>query len=466
MWLQLRRRLRSRARRSGEHGSAPDESVSPANPQNAVQAGEARSIAVLPFINRSEAADEYFSDGISEQMLNRLAKLTVLKVAPKTSSFVFRDKVKKARTAARELGVDTVLYGSVRRMDQQVLVKARFRDAASGSRLWSKNYEFEMSGVFGVEDDIAQSITDALELRLSPKDRRTIRNVATSDARAYDCYLKGRSFMDSTTQRDYEQAIAMYHRALQNDPMYALAWAGIADAYAHIYRFADASKINANEALKASDKAVELDPDSSTAHASRGLACFINHDYRQAEMEFEKASELNPNIFEPYYYSGLAHTSQGHFNRAAKMYRKAMQANPVDYQPVIFLAQAYASLGHNREEMEARRASVDLLERHIAVNPHDTQALCRAANQLSAIGEPGRGELMAEEALTRGGNEPLVLYNIACFYARRGNKDRSLELLQLAIKRGWGDLAWFETDSDLDSLRDDARFKRLLERLS
>jgi adenylate cyclase len=466
----------------GVHRTPPVEQLSPHEPEvqtpvqkspaaddgvvKAVQdpADNRKSIAVLPFVNMSDDVEnEYFSDGISEEILNLLVKLPSLRVASRTSSFIFKGKEVSIPTVARDLGVETVLEGSIRRAGDRVRITAQLIDAGTDSHLWSETYDREMQDVFAIQDDIAQSITKALEMTLSPKERRSIQNVATSDAGAYDYYLRGRSYMHTMTQRDYEHAINMYQKAIELDPKYALAFAGIADAYSHMYRYADASRENAERARRASDKAIELDPDSSAARASRGLARFINEEYDQAEKEFKRAIELNPNLFEPYYYSGLAYTSQGHFNRAAAMYLKAHEVNPSDYQPVIFLAQAYSSLGRKHDEMKARLSSIELIERHIEMNPHDTRALCIGANQLSNVGEVGRGLKMAEEALVRGENEPLVLYNIACFFALKGESERSLDLLERAVERGWGDRAWLETDSDLDSIRDQERFTSLLD---
>ncbi len=434
--------------------------------QAPAEADDRKSIAVLPFVNMSgDVENEYFSDGISEEILNLLVKLPELRVASRTSSFIFKGKEVSIPQVASELRVDAVLEGSIRRAGDRVRITAQLIDAATDSHLWSETYDREMKDVFAIQDDIAQSITDALQITLSPKERRAIQNVATSDARAYDFYLRGRSYMYTMTQRDYEHAIGMFNEAIAQDAKYALAYAGIADAYSHMFRYADASHENAEKAREASEKAIALDPDSAEARASRGLAMFISEDYPEAELEFEKAIELNPNLFESYYYAGLAYTSQGKFEKAVDMYLKAMEVSPTDYQPAVFLGQAYASLNRKHDEMKARLSSIELIERHLKMNPHDTRALCMAANQLSNVGELDRGMKMAEEALAREENEPLVLYNIACFFAMSGDTERSLDLLERAVASGWGDRAWLETDSDLDLLREDARFKALLERI-
>jgi adenylate cyclase len=400
-----------------------------------------KSIAVLPFVNMSgDAENEYFSDGISEEILNLLVKLPQLRVASRTSSFIFKGKEMSIPSVAKELGVSTVLEGSVRKSGDRVRITAQLIEVSTDSHLWSETYDREMKDVFAIQDDIA-----------------------TSDPQAYDFYLRGRSYMYTMTRRDYEYAIRMFQRASELDPKYALAYAGTADAYSHMYRYADASKANVQKAIEASEKAIGLDPDSAEARASRGLAMFISENYAEAEREFIKAIELNPNLFEAYYYFGLAYSSQGEFENAVEMYKKAIEVNPADYQSVIFLAQAYSSLGRRHEEMKARLSSLDVIQKHLEINPHDTRALYVSANQFCNVGELDKGLEMAERALGPDEKEPVVLYNVACFFAMKGDSDRSIELLERAVENGWGDRAWLETDSDLDSLREDARFQALLE---
>jgi len=423
-----------------------------------------KSIAVLPFVNLSgDVENEYFSDGISEEILNLMVKLPKLRVASRTSSFMFKGKEVSIPTVAKELGVDTVLEGSVRRAGDRVRITAQLIDSSTDSHLWSETYDREMQDVFAIQDDIAQSITGALEMALNPKERRAIQNVATSNSTAYDFYLRGRSYMFTMTRRDFEYAIRMFQQAIDVDAMYALAYAGLADGHSRMFRYADGSRENAEMAQVASEKAIALDPDSAEAHASHGLAMFINEEYAKAEREFEKAIELNPNLFESYFYYGQTLSSQGTFEKAAEMYLKAMDVNPADYQSRVFLAQAYASLGRKQEEMKARLASLELIQRHLDMNPHDTRALYVGANQMCAVGDKDKGLELAERALGQDDKEPVVLYNVACFYSIQGDLEQAMELLARAVELGWGDRAWLETDSDLDPLRADPRFIALLE---
>jgi adenylate cyclase len=425
-----------------------------------------KSIAVLPFVNMSgDAENEYFSDGIAEEILNLLVKLPQLKVASRTSSFIFKDQQANIPTVARELGVDTVLEGSVRRAGDRVRITAQLIESQSDSHLWSETYDREMKDVFAIQDDIAKSIVDALEVTLSPKERRSIQYVATSDARAFDFYLRGKNYMYTMTRRDYEHAIRMFEQAINVDAKYALAYAGIADAYSHLYRYADATQENVRKSVEASEKAIVLDPDSGEAHASRGLSLFISGQFEDSKMEFALAIKLNPNLFDAHYYYGLACSSNADFETAEQMYLKAMEVNPADYQAPIFLAQAYTSMGRKHDEMRVRLGALETIQRHLEMNPHDTRALYFGAQNLVLVGENEKGLELAERALGQDQDEPVVLYNVACFYALQGDPDRSIELLTRAVDQGWGDQEWLATDSDLDSLREDDRFKKLLARI-
>jgi adenylate cyclase len=448
--------------------AAPQPAIAAAKPSAplAVRSPDDRSIAVLPFLNLSgDKENEYFSDGIAEEILNLLVKLPQLKVASRTSSFVFKGRTVNIRTVADELGVATVLEGSVRQAGGRVRITAQLIDAATDTHMWSETYDREMKDVFAIQDDIAQSIVNALQMTLTPKERRSIQFVATSDANAYDHYLRGRSFMYSMSRQDYRHAIRMYQQAIDLDPKYALAYAGMADAYSHLYRYAEATHENAARAVEASKKAIELDPDSAEAHASRGLSLFISEEYEAAQQEFQEAIRLNPRLWEAHYYSGLACSSRGDFGAAIGHYQNAMAVNPADYQAPLFKAQAFASLGRKHDEMKVRVAALGVLERHLAMNPHDTRALYVCAQNLCCVGEFDKGRELAERALGQDSDEPVVLYNVACFYAHAGDKERSLDLLEEAVEKGWGDKAWLETDSDLDSLRSLPRFQALLKRI-
>jgi adenylate cyclase len=424
------------------------------------------AIAVLPFVNMSgNPENEYFSDGISEEILNLLTKLPQLKVSSRTSSFVFKGKEVNIPTVARELGVATVLEGSVRRAGDHVRITAQLIETESDSHLWSETYDRELRDVFAIQDDIARSIVDALKVTLSPKERRALQNVATADARAYDFYLKGRKYFYAMNRRDFMHAIQMYQQAIDLDPKYALAHAGMADAYSYLYRYDNASVENAENAERSSRMAVELDPDSPEAHAACGTALLFNNKYQEAEKHFDTAIVLNPNLYEPYYFYGRACMSAGNMEKAARLFQFASGLNPADYQAPSLLSQAYEAMGRNELAREASMRSAEILDRHIRMNPDDARALA-----FDAIGMVERGDRVQaveriEAALDASGDEPFMLYNAACVYAMLDDRPRSLDLLERAVALGWGDRAWILHDSDLASLREEPRFVSLLQRM-
>ncbi|KGQ18010.1 Adenylate cyclase [Lysobacter dokdonensis DS-58] len=426
-----------------------------------------RTIAVLPFVNMSgDTENEYFSDGIAEEILNLLTQLPQLKVASRTSSFAYKGKDFQIPDVARDLGVTTLLEGSVRKAGERVRITAQLIDTGSDSHLWSETYDRELKDVFTIQDDIAHSIVKALQVTLTPQERRALVSVATSDPEAYDYYLRGRSYMYSMARRDYEHAIRMFEQAIAVDSKYALAYAGMADAYSHLYRYADASADNAARANRASEQAVVLDPESAEAHASRGLALLIGEKYDAAQQAFDVAVAKNPNLFDAWYYYGLACSSRGDYEGAAQKYRRAAEVNPADFQVPMFLAQTLASLGQKQEEMRVRLGALNTLERHIKLNPHDTRALYFCAQDLYRVGEKERAIAMAEQALKQAQDEPVVLYNLACFYVEQDDLERAIDLLERAVSLGWGDRAWMEHDSDLDPLHGHPRFTALLSRIA
>lgn len=423
-----------------------------------------RSIAVLPFVNMSgDAQNEYFSDGISEEILNLLAKLPQLRVSSRTSSSCFKGKDIDIPTVAAKLNVSAVLEGSVRRAGNRVRITAQLIDAQSDSHLWSDTYDREMEDVFAIQDDISRSIVAALRVTLSATQQRALQYVATSNAQAYDFYLRGHKYFYEMTRRGFQHAISMYEHAIELDPNYAAAWAGMADAYSELYRYAIDTPENAAMAVEASGRAVELNPDSAEAHTSRGIALSIDKRDAEAERHFETAILLNPNLFDAYFLYGRYCGTRGYFEKAARLYQQAAEVDPDDYNPAINLAMTYNSMGRKQEEMGTRRQGLKLIEQHLQLAPHDARARYFGAVSLAALGNRDKALEWADLALKTDENESNVLYNIACVFARLGEAERAIELLERAVSLGWRDRAWLETDSDFILLRDMPRFKALLE---
>jgi adenylate cyclase len=425
-----------------------------------------RSIAVLPFVNLSgDPENEYFSDGISEEILNLLTKLQQLRVASRTSSFAFKGKKADIRAVAQRLSVGTVLEGSVRRAGDRVRITAQLIDTATDSHLWSETYDREFKDVFAIQDDIASSIVAALRVTLTPKERRAIQSVATADPQAYDYYLCGRRYFYLWTKRNFHNALRMYRLAVERDPNYALAYAGLADAYTFLYRWSEATSENLEQADRASLRAIELDDESGEAHTSRGIVLFNARRYDEAEREFERAMQLNPTLFDAPHFYGRSSLAQGKYERAAQLFERAFELNPADFVSMGQLCMALRRLGRRQEMPHAYRRMLEAAKKQLAVNPDDIRAVYYSATAYAALGEREKAVEWAERALAADPDEPVLYYNVAVTYTELGNLDRALELLDRAVKLGYGNRAWLEKDSDFDPLRGDPRFQAILARL-
>jgi serine/threonine protein kinase/Tfp pilus assembly protein PilF len=424
------------------------------------------SIAVLPFADMSPMKDqEYFCEGIAEELINSLAKILNLHVASRTSAFKFKDAALDIREIGRQLNVKTVLEGSVRKSGDTLRVTAQLINVEDGYHLWSQSYDRKMEDVFAIQDEIAQNIVRALEVTLSPGEKRSLKAPATNDVQAYDYYLRGRNFYYQFRRKGVELALQMFTLAIKHDPDYALAYAGIADCCCYLFLYAERSADSIKRADEASRKALELDPELAQAHASRGQVLSLTQRHKEAEAEFEEAIRLGPRLFEAYYLYARDCFAQGKFKKAVELYGKACEVNPDDYQAPLLAAQIFDDLGEGAKATANRRRGIKVVEDRLRLHPGDVRALYMGANGLMALGETEKGLEWASLALLIDPTEPMVLYNVACIYSMAGRITDALDCLEKAARAGLSQREWYEHDNNLDPLRDHPRFKALLETL-
>ena len=424
---------------------------------------EFNSIAVLPFLNLSNDPDnEYFSDGMSEELLNLLCKVPQLTVASRTSSFSFKGKDADLGTVAKQLGVDVILEGSVRRSDERVRITAQLVDGRSDRHLWSETYDRELKDVFAVQDEIAHCIVEALELSLSPHAQRCIlQRSPTEDMDAYDYYLRGRYYVE---RGDVDFGQEMFEKAIELDESYALAWAGAADCHSWREMWFEGSQESKAKADEYSLKALELAPNQAEAHASRSFALSMNGKYDEAEAEFKAAIKLDPQLYEAYYFGGRAYFAQGKYREAVDAFTQAGVVRPDDVVAASMTSTSLKALGADEETMiQASKHSIEVAERYLALNPDDALAISRVANDLIYIGETEKGLERAERAYSI--NPDVCRYNVACSNMVAGNTDRALDLLEEHARAKAVQLDWLENDSDWDAVRDNPRFKAIVQSL-
>ncbi|MFI5207482.1 MAG: protein kinase, partial [Gemmatimonadales bacterium] len=444
-------------------GTTPTGTSTAAAVKAAQSTATGKSIAVLPFVNMSNDPDnEYFTDGIAEEIINALSKVQALQVASRTSSFAFKGKSEDIGEIGRKLKVGTVLEGSVRKAGMKLRVTAQLVNVADGYHLWSERYDRQLEDVFAIQDEIAESIVKALRVVLSDREKRAIEKAPAGNVEAYDCYLRGRQFLHQFRRTGIQYARRMFERAMEIDPGYVRAYAGAADCCSFLYMYWDGSRSNIDGADAYSRKALELDPDLAEAHAARGLAVSLSKRYDEAEREFETAIRLDPRLYEAHYFYGRATFQQGKYADAVRHYEEASRVRPEDYQCVLLMRAPLRSLGRTEDAQAALLRGLQLAERHLELNPDDARALYLGAGSLAELGEKERALEWVKRALAVDAEDSAVLYNVACFYAVAGMIDDGLRCLEKATQKGFGHKAWIENDSDLDSLRGDPRFAALL----
>ena len=416
----------------------------------------ADSVAVLPFLDLSAGRDnEYFADGLTEELLNVLCGIQDLRVSSRTSCFSFKGKGIAIPAVADKLKVAYILEGSVRKDGNRIRITAQLIEAATDSHLWSLSYDRDMEDIFAIQRDIAQKIVNALRLRLNPRDFPA---VTTASAKAYDYYLRGRSFVHKFGPKSLEFAIEMFRRATDADPQFARAWAGLGDAHAIMAIYYKPDTTHKRGADEASGKAVALAPDLAEARVSRGLSFLASEAYTQAEQEFVTAIELAPQMFDGYYHAGRSCIHQGQLRRALDFFEKASAVSPEDYNVPLISAPIYRSFGDENRARELDRRGLELAERHLEINPDSARPYYLGSTALMGMGQMDKALDWVKRAVAIDPADQATLYNVACFYAQAGRTDEALDCLEKAALAN----SWLKNDTELDPLREHPRFQALL----
>ncbi len=423
------------------------------------------AVAVLPFADMSQEKDQaYFCEGVAEEIINSLSRVENLHVSSRTSSFQFRTPGADSREIGRKLRVGALLEGSVRKSGDRLRITVQLTETENAYQIWSERYDGDIRDIFTIQDQIAESVVRALKVRLAA-DGTSLRRPSTTNVQAFDLYLRGRSYYYQYSLRSVECALQLFIRAMELDPNYAQAYAGLADCWSYVYLYSNRSETVRGQADWASLKAVEMDPASAAAQASRGLSLSLQNKNEEAEAAFERAKQLDAGLFEAYYFHARHAFTRGQREKAACLYEDAMRVRPDDYQSPLLVAQTYDHLGRAADAVAARRRGIELAEARQETNPDDARALYMAANGLVALGQLDKGRRLAEQALAIQPDDPMLLYNVGCIFSMLGLIDQALDCLEKAAATGLTQKAWYEHDDNLDAARNHPRFRRLLETL-
>ena len=425
------------------------------------------SVAILPFADMSAARDqEYFCDGIAEEIINALTCVRGLQVASRTSSFQFKGRAADVREIGRSLGVTAVLEGSVRRSAERVRITAQLVSSTDGFHLWSESFDRRLEDIFATQSEIARNIVSALRSSLTKEEEQRIERGGTRSPQAYEYYLRARQLHNEHSDTTIKQAIGLFRRAIESDPQFAKAHAGLAMALASAIFWRMGVPAGAmEEAMRAAKRAEELAPDLPEAWLAQGNLYSAALKPADADRAFERALEGNPDSFDVLHLYARHAFSAGQHAKSVELFERARLLAPDDYQVVALLSGALRALGDEHRAMQADRDAIALIERRLELYPDDSRALHLAAGAYARLGEKDRALAIAERALAMRPREFATRYNVACAYALLGEKERALEILEGFSEIGQGSFDWIREDPDFLSLHGDPRFEQVVARL-
>jgi len=423
------------------------------------------SVCVLPFANMSgEPEQEYFSDGISEDIITDLSNVSALSVVARNTSFGFKGQSPDVKEVALKLGVSHVVEGSVRKAGNRVRITAQLIDGAKGDHVWAARFDRDLTDIFEIQDEISKAIVDALKLKLLPAEKKAIENRGTSNVEAYNLYLMARQQWIQGSYGDLRRDKAILRfckQAVELDPNYAQAWAlmGLAQLELRFVHGLDES------GLPAAERALEINPNLPEAHCIK--ARYLEEDSHAAEagQQIQLALKLDPNSWEVNREAARIQFRSGHIREAIPFFEKAAALMDTDWRNAAMLVCCYNAIGDTDHARKAAEMAVARVETVIASDPTNCSALAMGSGALAALGEQERARDWARRALLLDPDNLLGRYNIACALAHDlDDPEAAIEALEpyFELTSSTTEIRHADVDPDLDPIRDDPRFKQML----
>ena len=422
------------------------------------------SICVLPFQNMSgDAEQEYFSDGISEDITTDLSKVSALAVIARTTAFTFKGQSGNVCEVARKLGVTHVLEGSVRKVGDRVRITAQLIDGRSGGLVWAERFDRELTDIFTIQDEISKAIVAALKIKLLPQEKKAIEQRGTNNPEAYNLYLLARQYWITGNHGDCrreERVMRICSRALEIDPYYAQAWALLAIAQSSL-RFGFGRDVD--DGFAAANSAIAIDPTIAEAHLPMFKRLQERRRFDEATEQLQTAIRLGPESWEVNKEAGRYFLSKRDVVSAIRHYEKAVEVMDTDFHAWAMLSSCYLAQGERAKLREAAQKMVSEAQRAVQQDPSNGAALGILAGGYALLGEEAKTREWIDRALLVDPDNLNMRYNFACVLALLGDKEECLKMLQSTIPRvGEAQVRIAEADTDFDAIRDDPRFQRLI----
>jgi len=419
-----------------------------------------KSVAVLYFENQGGGKeDEYFRDGMTEDIITELSKITQLQIFPRSEMLTFRDKPTNAPQVGQQLGATFVLEGTIRRSGNRLRITAQLVEVSTRHSVWAERYDRMIEDVFAIQDEIARSIAQALRITLTPQEERTIGIKPTENTQAYDFYLRGRSYL---RRENTDYALQMFEQAMKLDRNFALAYAGIAHLCGLIYELREQSQNWIDKGIAACDRAMALAPELPEVMVARARLFYAQKKFDEAELMAQRAIERKRDCDGSWNILGRALMSQGKYEQGAKLAVDAIEANGDDYNTYIPFGVCLENIGRMTEGTKMREQMNVVLRKQLETVPEDVRARILLASNLANAGDADEAIRHLQTAVALRPNDGNTLYNAACTYGCLKMKTESLDTLKRAIAAGYGNLNWAARDPDLNCLHDNAEFRGIV----
>jgi adenylate cyclase len=420
------------------------------------------SICVLPFANMSgDPEQEYFSDGITEDIITDLGKVSALSIVARNMAFSFKGAKGGVGEIGRQTHATHVLVGSVRKAGARVRITAQLVNAANEAQVWGERYDRDLNDIFALQDEISRAIVSALKLTLLPEEKRALGQRATTNVKAYKFYLMARQFSVMGNERHQEMIVRLCKRAVELDPSYAAPWATMAIAQWDMHRRSAAQE----DGQEAAGRAIALDPNLADAHAALGAAHQGQGRYEEGLEACREALRLDPDSYEGNRVAGMCSMALRRYDDAIRYFEKAAEVVETEFTAASFAPQCYQAKGDMAGLRDSARRALARIEKVIAAEPDHGKALGYGATLLASLGEVERAKEWIERGTLVDPDNTILHFNFVCALARLREIDPALDLLSSVIdkaSKGW--LVWLDNDTDLDPLRGDPRFVALVAR--
>jgi len=419
-----------------------------------------KSVAVLYFENQGGGKeDEYFRDGMTEDIITELSKIAQLQIFPRSEMLAFRDKQVNTPQIGQQLGATFALEGTIRRAGNRLRITAQLVEVATRHSVWAERYDRQIEDVFAIQDEIARSIAQALRITLTPQEDRIIGIKPTENTQAYDFYLRGRSYL---RRENTDYALQMFEQAIKLDRNFALVYAGIAHLCGLIYELREQSPTWIEKGIAACDRAMALAPDLPEVMVARARLFYAQKKFDEAELMAQRAIERKHDCDGSWNILGRALLTQGKYEQAASLADEAIEANGDDYNTYIPFRVCSVRAGKIAEAASLGERMNAVLRKQLETVPEDVRARILLSSNLAIAGEGEEAIRHLQTAVALRPNDGNTLYNAACTYGCLNMKKESLETLKRAFAAGYGNRNWAARDSDLDCLHDDPEFQQLV----